>query len=812
MRIADELPESQRGWLDFLDETAYAVFDRLDAVYVADPAVWRPKLSQTPLGPLSKSFGEAEWRAMGLWAQLRMHLLWRSRDFSQVLTAVPAAVARRGLRWAPEEIELLWRIAVSPLSEHQQPDDLYTLPVAAVADLPIAEREPYVAYLRTARANLGREPWRVTDKTAHVLERLLAEHAADPAEATRALIDDLDGFARLLRDDYADRLGAPGVRELLRHWMTATAPRPDAAWLAKAAELRTPETVALVRDVLGRVPGHREQSEQYEYFGYVRTVVTYFHERTRALVRGIVWTCELIDEPWVTGLLGDVAVAAGTGIGGSGPNSRSERTANAAIGVLARRGGLEVVAQLARVQAKVRKKSILRLVAGTLEAVAEQTGLSPEQLVERTVPSFGLDADGTRTEHGLRLSADGTIAYVADGKARKTIPKAVREQHRESLAELKAAAKELKQTLPAERHRVERALATERIWRWRDVCAFYLDHPVTGRHARALIWEILRGPAGLPVRTAEGWELTDPEGRRIQPRPETPVKLWHPIFAAPDDVRTWRDHILALGLRQPFKQAFREVYLLTPAEERTRDHSRRFASHLLRYGQAKALLTERGWTGMSLGHWDAAGGSGQSEAVKQLPGLTAAWDFHLDWESAERDGYGNTASHCVSGDLRFFADGEPVAVADVPPLLLSETLRDADLAVGVTSTGLDPTGHGDYWQSFGFGALTETAEIRRDALTRLLPRLSIAGRAELTDRFLRVRGDLRTYKIHLGSGNILMEPNDAYLCVVPGGPGPGHVFLPFEEDGGMLSLILSKAFLLAADTAITDPSITRQLS
>ncbi|GAB3900473.1 hypothetical protein GCM10027612_62190 [Microbispora bryophytorum subsp. camponoti] len=73
-----------------------------------------------------------------------------------------------------------------------------------------------------------------------------------------------------------------------------------------------------------------------------------------------------------------------------------------------------------------------------------------------------------------------------------------------------------------------------------------------------------------------------------------------------------------------------------------------------------------------------------------------------------------------------------------------------------------------------------------------------------------VRGDLRTYKIHLGSGNILMEPNDAYLCIVPRGSGD-RVFLPFEEDGGMLSVIVSKAFLLAADTEITDATITHQI-
>ncbi|WP_433285474.1 hypothetical protein ACQPZQ_27805 [Pseudonocardia sp. CA-142604] len=142
-------------------------------------------------------------------------------------------------------------------------------------------------------------------------------------------------------------------------------------------------------------------------------------------------------------------------------------------------------------------------------------------------------------------------------------------------------------------------------------------------------------------------------------------------------------------------------------------------------------------------------------------------------------------------------------------------LRDADLAVGVASVGLDEmavTGHEDYWHAYGFGELTETARTRRDALARLLPRLTIADRVELADRFLRVRGELRTYKIHLGSGNILMEPNDAYLCIVPGPDrSGGQVFLPFEEEGGVLSLILSKAFLLADDTAITDPTITRQL-
>jgi hypothetical protein len=164
----------------------------------------------------------------------------------------------------------------------------------------------------------------------------------------------------------------------------------------------------------------------------------------------------------------------------------------------------------------------------------------------------------------------------------------------------------------------------------------------------------------------------------------------------------------------------------------------------------------------------------------------------------------------------------PVALEEIPPLVFSEVMRDVDLFVGVASVGADPTWqdggpngrYRDYWQSYSFGELSTSGEQRRQLLERLLPRLNIADRCKLDGRFLRVRGDLRAYKIHLGSGNILMEPNDQYLCIVQSrgldGSG-GDVYLPFEGDN-TLAVILSKAFLLAADTKITDPTITRQIT
>jgi hypothetical protein len=58
-----------------------------------------------------------------------------------------------------------------------------------------------------------------------------------------------------------------------------------------------------------------------------------------------------------------------------------------------------------------------------------------------------------------------------------------------------------------------------------------------------------------------------------------------------------------------------------------------------------------------------------------------------------------------------------------------------------------------------------------------------------------------------------MGPNDQYLCIVldrKASSAAVNYFLPFEGDT-TLSLILSKAFLLAEDSKISDPTILRQI-
>ena len=163
---------------------------------------------------------------------------------------------------------------------------------------------------------------------------------------------------------------------------------------------------------------------------------------------------------------------------------------------------------------------------------------------------------------------------------------------------------------------------------------------------------------------------------------------------------------------------------------------------------------------------------------------------------------------------------EPLPLSDIPPVVFSEVMRDVDLFVGVASVGNDPAWrdsgglpHGrEYWNKFAFGELSATAQTRREVLQKLVPRLKIAAQCSFEDKFLVVRGKLRSYKIHLGSGNILMSPNDRYLCIVEsrGKADTGNLFLPFEGDS-VLSLVISKALLLAADNKISDPTIMQQI-
>jgi hypothetical protein len=291
-------------------------------------------------------------------------------------------------------------------------------------------------------------------------------------------------------------------------------------------------------------------------------------------------------------------------------------------------------------------------------------------------------------------------------------------------------------------------------------------------------------------------------------------------MAEADDVLAWRRRLAGLGVTQPFKQAHREIYLLTDAERQTELYSNRFAAHLLRQHQFKALCDQRGWRYHLMGAWDS-----HNTPTRTLPGQGPTVEYWVNMVEDAEITHSAVYTLIATDQIRFIAPGGGVmALADVPPLIFSELMRDVDLFVAVASVGNDPNwGDGGpqgrfqaYWNTYAFGDLSQSGKSRAEVLATLLPGLVIADRCELSDRFLIVRGNLATYKIHCGSASIQMEPNDQYLCIVPGRGSSARskpaaaLVLPFEGDM-TLSIILSKAFMLANDDQITDPTILSQI-
>lgn len=302
---------------------------------------------------------------------------------------------------------------------------------------------------------------------------------------------------------------------------------------------------------------------------------------------------------------------------------------------------------------------------------------------------------------------------------------------------------------------------------WRDN---YLDHRLIGTLARRLLWSVVNGKKRTAVVFSDD-RFTDIDGEEVEITDKAVISLWHPITEDTSTIARWRERMLEVEITQPFKQTYRGIYRLTDAERNTETYSARFANHLLLQHQFNALATERRWKQTRGGSWD---GGQENSACKSIN------DIDVEFEatgSEEHEFTSNGMYSCVrTGAVRFYQNEKPLKLESIDAQWFSELMRDIDLFTGVANIG------------------------------------NVADQLHIEGRFLHVKGELATYKIHLGSSNILMEPDDSYLCIVPGSTKDksATVHLPFEGDA-MLSAIISKAILLTNDTRIKDATILEQI-
>ncbi|MFN7970994.1 MAG: DUF4132 domain-containing protein [Acidobacteriota bacterium] len=637
---------------------------------------------------------------------------------------------------------------------------------------------------------------------------------------------------------------------LLTHCHEAKSAKPSPRWLKGAAPLLARVGDEGFRNTLISWFGLVDKARSSPRLGCSWEAVDErqrMHDVNGNILRGLLWLCPPRATTELCRAITKVALSSYRKVRGLGP--RAVKVGNAAVASLGGVPGLDAVGQLALLKTRVRTATAQKEVGKALDAASRRAGISASELEEMGVPTYGLNDAGVRREElgdvVVELTVQGASVethWFKAGKPVKLMPASVKADFAEEAKDLLQASRDIQSMIPVQAARLDQVYLDRKTWPFEIWRERYLDHPLVGTLARRLLWR-LNGDGQQLAAMFHGGRLVDSDGaerRGIGPGWE--VTLWHPLDSDVTETLAWRRWLSENEIQQPFKQAHREVYLLTDAERATATYSNRFAAHVLKQHQFNALCAARGWRNKLRLMVDDA----YPPASRGLP----AWGLRAEyWIEGAGTEYGTDTTesgaflHVATDQVRFYrseaasnvahasgggyvsggadrTENHPVALEEIPKLALSEVLRDVDLFVGVASVANDPTWsdggpHGryrDYWHNQSFGELGATARTRKDVLEKLVPRLKVASRCTFEDRFLVVRGDVRNYRIHLGSGNILMEPNNAYLCIVPkqSVERAERVFLPFEGDQG-LSIIISKAFMLANDKAIRDASILSQI-
>jgi hypothetical protein len=721
---------------------------------------------------------------------------------SRILTAL----SRKKLPLAVEDVRLLLSLAASARSRWFPPQIAPTVTIAEgwCGEHGTAEVE------RELRGLIGvvlahREPGFERERTT-VAGRLRVLIGDDQPDLS--VLDEKDDFGRRARQLIA-RLEVEGLAALLAHLSSARSSRPSGVWQKRAVELcaAAPGGEALIRGLLETAVEAAPRTGEIGSFRFSHFLL---EDVNATLLKGALWTAAALERPWAARLSATILERA---------IDTPFKVTAACIYSLGAIGTPESLAVLSKARTRLRDRAILKQIDRALEEAGERAGMSHSELRETLVPTLGLDGDSSRTTAvgdavvQVEVVAPGRVVMTwrRNGQVLRGTPMSAKTSHAGDVRALQLEVRKLREAVAGERRRVEDVFGEDRTWQLSAWRSRYRQHPLLRPISENLIWTF----DGHPALVSDGGLIAD-GGAVFQPAENAEVRLWHPISASADEVARWRRFLLEKEIVQPFKQAHREVYLLAPAEEETHTYSNRFAAHILHYPQTYALLKERGWGGNALGTWE---NSDQSIVFRDFRSYGIRVEFFLERIETETEQWGAVAELASTDQVRFrpIRGREYVPLSEVPGIVFSEAMRDVDLLVGVSSIAADPEwidrGEDrffDYWRDTAYGGLTESAVCRREVLVGLLPRLKIADRCHVEERFLVVRGRLRTYRIHLGSANILMEPNDQYLCIVPGRRERSQPPLPFDGDD-RLSVILSKAFLLADDDKIRDRTILRQI-
>ncbi|MFB9838253.1 DUF4132 domain-containing protein, partial [Actinoallomurus acaciae] len=301
------------------------------------------------------------------------------------------------------------------------------------------------------------------------------------------------------------------------------------------------------------------------------------------------------------------------------PGEGAHQRAVEGLDMLATIGSDVALMHLHGLSLRVRFKALRTRAKEKIEQVAADLGLSGEELADRLVPDFGLDAAGsTVVDYGPRRFTVGfdeqLRPYVLDqdGKRLKDLPKpGARDDAESAPAERKrfmALKKDVRTVASDQVRRLEGAMVSGRSWTTGEFRELFVSHPLLWHLVRRLVW--LCVPAGASrralcatpaiggvgavtaFRVAEDRTFADVRDEEFTLPEDASVRLAHPLHLG-EELAEWGELFADHEILQPFPQLGRAVHRLTD-DEAAGDRLERFEN--ITVPTAKLLgLERRGW-------------------------------------------------------------------------------------------------------------------------------------------------------------------------------------------------------------------------
>ena len=381
----------------------------------------------------------------------------------------------------------------------------------------------------------------------------------------------------------------------------------------------------------------------------------------------------------------------------------------------------------------------------------------------------------------IDVAEDGRASVVCakDGKALKSIPAKLKKHA--YVAELKKTEKHLREQYRRTKKMLEEAMEDGTPLFAYEIANIIENNPVIAPLLQTLVFEL-----DTALGFYEDGVLVAPDGTRTAVAADEELKIAHALDLY--ESGTWaayQAYLFEKGIRQPYKQVFRELYVKT-ADERGKETSLRYAGHQIQPAKAVALLKTRRWV---------VDGTDGLQRVYYKANIIARIYALADWFSPA-DIEAPTLEWVDFFDRKTF---KKLPIDDVPDLIFTEVMRDVDLVVSVAHVGgVDPE------------ASHSTIEMRRAIVQFNLPLFKLDN-VRLEGAHAHIHGTLGDYTVHLGSG-VVQQKAGAMVNVLPvHSQHRGRLFLPFLDEDPKTAEIMSKIILFAEDGKIKDPFILEQI-